>query len=123
MMYEDLLKLRWIPCHRREDRSFRFKGKVFPLCARCTAIYLGYMTTPVFLMFSVTIPLWISLVLSIPMIIDGYTQLWKWRESNNTLRFLTGFLFGLGQALFISTAVLFFTTKMLIGCEYNKFSV
>jgi uncharacterized membrane protein len=51
-------------------------------------------------------------LLLLPMLIDGYTQLWKWRTSNNTLRFLTGFSFGLGQSLFISNAVWFLVEKL-----------
>jgi hypothetical protein len=37
-------------------------------------------------------------VLSIPMAIDGTTQLFGWRESTWELRLITGFLFGLGTA-------------------------
>lgn len=29
-------------CHQRPDRSFFFRGRQFPLCARCTGVLLGY---------------------------------------------------------------------------------
>ncbi|MEI3349189.1 MAG: DUF2085 domain-containing protein [Dysosmobacter sp.] len=28
-------------CHQRPDRSFFFHGKQFPVCARCTGVFLG----------------------------------------------------------------------------------
>jgi uncharacterized membrane protein len=38
------------------------------------------------------------IAMSIPMAIDGTTQLFGWRESTWELRLVTGFLFGLGTA-------------------------
>ena len=29
-------------CHQRADRSFYWKGRKFPLCARCTGVLVGY---------------------------------------------------------------------------------
>lgn len=93
----------WIPCHRSPERCFHIHGKPMSLCARCTAIYAGYLFAPIFLLFHLIIPLYVSILLCIPLVIDGYTQKWKWRTSTNTLRFLTGLAFGIGQSLFIST--------------------
>lgn len=97
----------WFPCHRRADRSFFVKGKQMPICARCTAILIGYLFTPLAIGMHLTIPFYIILLMCIPMLIDGFTQLWKWRESSNILRFLTGITFGIGQSLFISTIVMY----------------
>ncbi|GED54411.1 hypothetical protein BBO01nite_36520 [Brevibacillus borstelensis] len=36
------------------------------------------------------------------MLIDGCTQYWKWRESNNVLRVVTGLLSGMGQSVFVA---------------------
>ncbi len=94
-----------IPCHRIPERCLHIKGKPMLLCTRCFAILLGYLLTPITVLASLIIPLWIPLVMAIPMIIDGFTQAWKWRKSTNTLRFITGLLFGVGQALLISTVV------------------
>ena len=37
---------RWLPifcgCHCRPDRSFFFRGRQFPVCARCTGMLLGF---------------------------------------------------------------------------------
>ena len=41
---------RWLPiifgCHCRSDRSFFFRGKQFPLCARCTGELIGILLAP-----------------------------------------------------------------------------
>lgn len=41
----------------------------------------------------------VALALVIPLFVDGYTQQWKWRLSNNSLRLATGISFGLGAQL------------------------
>ncbi|MCH5586537.1 DUF2085 domain-containing protein [Shimazuella sp. AN120528] len=102
-----------IPCHRRADRSLFFKGKQFPLCARCTAIYASYILLPIFAFIHKNIYfLILGILFQLPMFIDGYTQLLKWRESNNTLRMITGFISGFGQCLFIWFWTDFITTHL-----------
>lgn len=41
----------------------------------------------------------IALALIAPMALDGLTQYWKIRKSNNSLRFTTGVLAGMGTGL------------------------
>jgi len=41
----------------------------------------------------------IAVALIIPTFLDGLTQLFGFRESNNTLRFLSGFLAGVGLGI------------------------
>jgi uncharacterized membrane protein len=36
----------------------------------------------------------------VPLSIDSFSQALKYRESNNALRFITGFLFGIGLDFF-----------------------
>ncbi|MGD8190699.1 DUF2085 domain-containing protein [Brevibacillus ginsengisoli] len=102
-----------IPCHRNPARSFFINGKQMPLCARCTAILLGYLMLPVFLFVYPSVPFYIGLLLQVPMLIDGYTQLRKWRESTNWLRALTGFLSGAGQSAIVVSVSLFFIQLIL----------
>ncbi|MCQ6268278.1 DUF2085 domain-containing protein [Fictibacillus sp. WQ 8-8] len=95
----ELLSL--IPCHRRHERSLKIKGKPMALCARCTAIYGSYLLLPFLYFVPQVHNLLFALLLQLPMLIDGFTQKWKWRESNNTLRVITGLLSGIGQCMMI----------------------
>ena len=105
--------LKWIPCHRRIDRSLRIGKYTFPLCARCTAILMGYVFLPFLFIFSSYL-LWSYIpILMIPLLIDGYTQKWKWRESNNYLRFGTGILFGIAQSILVVRSVIFLTKILM----------
>ncbi|UHA72081.1 DUF2085 domain-containing protein [Paenibacillus sp. 481] len=105
-----MIERRLIPCHRLRSRSFVIRGRQFPICARCTGIFVGYFLLPLFLMFqpntvSMLNVLLFVFLLSVPMLVDGFTQKWKWRESNNGLRLMTGVLFGAGQATLIGSVV------------------
>jgi uncharacterized membrane protein len=105
--------LSFIPCHRRKDRTIHIKGKPLPLCARCTGIYLCYFLVPFYFLFTPQKNwIWFALLLQIPALIDGGTQLLKLRESNNFLRLVTGISSGLGQVLFIWFFVSILTGKL-----------
>jgi len=95
-----------IPCHRLPERCFHVNGKPMPICARCFSMLLGYVVLPFVLIASVKVPIWLPFVMAIPLLIDGFTQRWKWRRSNNLFRFVTGLIFGIGQSLLISYIVL-----------------
>lgn len=90
-----MTKLNFVSCHRMPERSFFYKGKQFPVCARCTGIYLGYfifMPTMIYINISILV----AIICVLPTILDGLTQAFCSRESNNTLRFLSGVLAGFG---------------------------
>ncbi|EEI92048.1 hypothetical protein HMPREF0765_2372 [Sphingobacterium spiritivorum ATCC 33300] len=89
-------KLEFTFCHRKPERSFFWKGKQFPVCARCTGIHLGYLSTFLFLFGVITMNFWVAVLCMLPTIIDGLTQAYCNRESNNTLRFITGIMAGVG---------------------------
>ena len=96
-------------CHRKPERSFFIKGHQFPVCARCTGFYTGLA---VFLIYNYFYGieynlnlLIISIILLIPVSIDGFTQLFDLRESNNTLRFITGFIGGIGLIIFLKIVI------------------
>ena len=83
-------------CHQRPDRSFFYKGKQFPLCARCTGMAIGYLLSIILLLFIGLFNPWIIPLLIIPMVIDGTGQLFgKW-TSTNMRRLLTGLAGGVG---------------------------
>lgn len=90
-----------VPCHRMKSRSLTIFGYTLPLCARCTGILAGYLFFPILLIAGWNLPLWLGILLNFPMIIDGWTQKKKYRMSNNTLRFTTGIVCGLGQSIII----------------------
>jgi len=93
-------------CHGDPMRSFWFGGRPLPLCARCTTIYLSipvgialglilaFIAKPS--MFVVTM---FFVLLVSPGVLDGLTQYWFKRRSNNLLRAYTGFLYGTGIGL------------------------
>lgn len=96
------------PCHRKKERCLHIKGKQMMLCSRCFAIYTSYLFLPLFFFISYHFIYFIvSLFLLIPLIVDGYTQKFGWRTSNNVLRIFTGFLFTASQCLFIKNFIQF----------------
>lgn len=97
-------------CHRMPERSFFYKGHQFPVCARCTGVYLSLATIPIlkYLNLSLFSLIVAAIVLIAPMAIDGTTQLLGFRESNNYLRLFTGFIGGMGTLCFA------FASKMFI---------
>ena len=88
---------KWLPitfgCHCRADRSFFWKGKQFPICARCTGELVGMVLAVVSLWFYLP-PLWLVLAWMVPMVADGFIQLKTRYESTNFRRLLTGIPFG-----------------------------
>lgn len=93
-------------CHGRSDRCLSVYDHEFPICARCTAIYLGFLTGLVYELFFGIPPvefLSICLLLILPTGIDGVTQLTFDRESTNIIRLVTGLPAGVGIILFART--------------------
>lgn len=88
--------LRFSFCHRKPERSFFWKGKQFPVCARCTGIHIGYLAYPLFLFNVFTLNIWITLALLLPTYIDGLAQAFLKIESTNLRRVITGFMAGIG---------------------------
>ena len=96
-------------CHRIPERSFFIKGHQFPVCARCTGFYTGLAVFLIWNYFFKINPdvntLIISIILMIPVAIDGFTQYFGSRESTNTLRFITGFIGGIGLIIFLKIVI------------------
>ena len=91
-------------CHQRPDRSFFIRGHQLPVCSRCTGIIIGAGSYMIYLYFTPTVydynMLILCILLQLPYIIDGTTQYWGLRESNNILRLITGLLGGVGVVMF-----------------------
>ncbi|WP_225741249.1 DUF2085 domain-containing protein [Halorussus halophilus] len=89
-------------CHSRPDRSYCHNGRYFGLCARCTPLYLSGFFALLILQLGIWWPpdqvigILFGIVLIIPGALDGVTQMFGNRESNNRLRTITGILMGVG---------------------------
>ena len=87
-------------CHQLPERSFFFHGVQFPICARCTGIFLGFILLgPIITIFTFG-NMYLSLILIYLMVIDGLLQLYTQYESNNITRLITGLGFGYSVFLF-----------------------
>ena len=104
-------------CHRKPERSFFIKGHQFPVCSRCTGFYIGliiYFIYAYYNFVNYNLPLlFLALILLIPSFLDGITQFHNLQESNNTRRFITGLLGGLGLGI-IFKAIKWFVFLLLI---------
>lgn len=88
-------KIGFCLCHKKKERSISFFGLERFLCSRCIGILLGYifgLVLNLFIIFRIEF----SILFIVPLVLDGVTQLFGYRESNNLLRVLTGILFGVG---------------------------
>jgi len=81
-------------CHQKKDRSIRCFGLEKYLCARCIGLLFGGTSGIILILFQVTLPVTFLVLLILPMIIDGFTQLLTSYESKNYCRLITGLLFG-----------------------------
>lgn len=92
-------------CHRLPERTFKVRNHYFPVCSRCTGAYIGAFSYFLFVYFSyvqynITMIL-AAILMILPMFSDGITQFFGFRESNNTLRFSTGLIGGIGLGILV----------------------
>lgn len=78
-------------CHQRADRSFFYKDYQFPICARCTGVFIGYVLALIYSFNIFTSVIFLSI-----MGIDWTIQKLNIKQSTNARRFTTGILGGLG---------------------------
>ena len=100
-------------CHQKPERSFFWKGKQFPLCSRCTGINLGYFILPFFIFGVIKIPLLWTIIIILPTYIDGAIQAYFNIESNNTRRFVTGIMSGIGTMSLVSIIGIYIGNQIL----------
>lgn len=93
-------------CHRLPNRSFFYKGRQFPICARCSGILIGYFLGLIYFLLFGSIPLIYAVIILIPLIIDGGIQYINKLESTNLRRFITGLLAGVGTDFIIYGIIL-----------------
>ena len=92
-------------CAQVPSHSFFIFGHQLGLCARNLSIYVSmFLGSLVFVLSKKRIPglpWWLWILVLLPMVWDGTTQLFGWRESTWILRLVTGTLFGLGNIWFV----------------------
>lgn len=90
-------------CHQLPHRTLFVFGEPMAVCARCAALaggivfgalLLGRIWSWVPRARGFRFPFWAIGLAALPMAIDGFSQLFGFRESTNTLRVLTGLLLG-----------------------------
>lgn len=83
-------------CHQMPERSFFYKGKQFPVCARCTGVFFGQLTAVLLVLSQKLLPVKWAAVFLAAMGVDWGIQETGIKESTNIRRLITGFLGGFG---------------------------
>ncbi len=108
-------------CHRIPERSFFYRGTQFPVCARCTGVFLGHHSFAAGYIFSVLLgyelkcgagPLLVAALLMAPMAADWVLQEYGGIGSTNFRRLVTGVLCGVSLA-YISISVLMLIVRFI----------
>jgi uncharacterized membrane protein len=85
-------------CHRMPSRTIWLSEIPMGLCSRCSGIYFSIFITLLLPFFYKELfqkkYIKVALLLLLPLIIDGVCQLLGFYLSNNTIRIITGLLFG-----------------------------
>lgn len=96
-------------CHGIPNRCLELWNVPMPICARCTAIYVGIFAGILFFWFLPRLQehtaRWVLGIAALPMFVDGLSQLAMLRESTNPLRIESGLLGGAAFALWALSAV------------------
>lgn len=101
-------------CHQMEERSFHFKGYQFPVCARCTGVFVGEIIAIILLLLGIKINIFVSIALLLIMGFDWFIQYIKLLQSTNIRRLITGTLAGIGLT-FIYYYVIVFVINIVIS--------
>lgn len=99
-------------CHQLPERSFHFHNRQFPVCARCTGAFFGYLLGAITFIF-VTVPHWVSLIMCLVMLCDWLFQYFEIRSSTNLRRLITGALCGFGL-MQMNLSVIRFVIGMIV---------
>ena len=96
-------------CHGIPARCLELWSVPMPICARCTAIYVGLIAGIVLFLvlprLRARVARRVLAFAAVPMFIDGITQLAMLRESTNLLRIETGLLAGAAFAFWALSEV------------------
>ncbi|MFR7590457.1 MAG: DUF2085 domain-containing protein [Longibaculum sp.] len=104
LFWERLLHFGSVPlCNGIASRAPHILGVCFPLCYRCTFIFLLFIVTFIFCYKKhIKLPWWMIVLGVIVMTIDGGLQTFFGIMSTNLRRSLTGGLFGIALGGFVT---------------------
>lgn len=93
-------------CHQLADRSLFVNSYQFPVCARCTGVFLGNICAILLAVYY--IPHWLWLVTGcFIMFLDWFVQYVGIFESNNSRRLITGIVGGYSLTSFYILVICF----------------
>lgn len=110
------LALSW-RCHRRPERSFRVGNRQFPICARCTGIFLGALVFPLWMPLH-DCGMSLFLLAVVTNAIDGLSQLTGRHESVNSVRLFLGMALSCGAVAAFSQLALTAMPLLLQGAVH-----
>lgn len=89
LFVDNIFLHKFVACHRLSSRSFFVRNRQFHICARYTGLITGCAMSVLLIPCQRYVaPLFLSFIFLLTL--DGLTQLFGWRRSNNTLRLITG---------------------------------
>ncbi|GAC1404929.1 MAG: hypothetical protein NVSMB56_19440 [Pyrinomonadaceae bacterium] len=95
-IYRALMMFGSIVCHQRAERSPHLLGVQLPLCWRCSGIFIGSCVLIFWLIVYKKLPrLRLSLILALLMPLDVFTAMIGMWHGDNTVRYVTGALWGI----------------------------
>lgn len=83
-------------CHQLAERSFFYKDKQFPVCARCTGVFIGHTVAIILFFLKKQISFMFCCILIGVMGTDWGIQEVGIKKSTNKRRLMTGLCGGLG---------------------------
>ena len=92
-------------CHHMPERSFYVFGEQMYFCHRMAALhgfmfFFGILYIPMRRRLK-GLPTWLAVAYCAPLAVDGFTQLFGWRESTWELRVATGGFFALAAIWYV----------------------
>lgn len=112
-------------CHQFPSRCLYVFDANMGLCSRCFSVYSTLFLSSICFIFIETKTSWkrrsaIAIALTIPLIVDGITQLYNLRVSNNYIRLVTGIMAGLGISIFFISPYITNGTNLLTFITRKK---
>ncbi|MEP9409883.1 MAG: DUF2085 domain-containing protein [Candidatus Brocadia sp.] len=104
---QDIYQILRLLCHQIPSRCFWIWDSNLGLCSRCFCLFASFsLGIPVFFLLNKRLKrqylFWFSVLLIIPIIVDGTISTVTKYMSNNIIRSVTGTLYGVGFCLIIN---------------------